>query len=187
MEGCAITFSKIQTRNTYTKDIAPILKAKCVSCHSPGNIGPFAMANYKKVRGWSDTIQETLATHACPWHADPHFGKFSNDRSITPDETKAILRWVELGSPRGEGEDPLENHSAPPADAWPMKTPDYVTQAGSSLKRFSCDRRALDYRHRIVESTLTEDHWVGGIYVRPDNKRCFISLCVSRVNIRMPP
>jgi hypothetical protein len=169
VEGCAITLETPEKEITYTKDIAPILKAKCVGCHSPGNIGPFAMSNYKKVRGWSDTIQETLATRRMPpWHADPHFGTFANDRSITPTETKAILRWIELGSPRGEGEDPLENHLPEPAPKWPMGSPDYVIKLSQPEEIPATG--VLDYRHRIVESTLTEDHWVNGIYVRPDNK-----------------
>ncbi len=177
VEGCAITLDSSDKEITYTKDIAPILKAKCVNCHSPGNIGPFAMANYTKVRGWADTIQETLATRRMPpWHADPHFGKFANDRSITPDETRAILRWVALGSPRGEGEDPLENHLPPPADPWPMGTPDYVIKLAQPEEIPATG--VLDYRHRIIESTLTEDRWVGGIYVRPDNKKVLHHLIV---------
>jgi hypothetical protein len=66
----------------------------------PGNIGPWAMNSYKKVKGMSDMIAEViLARRMPPWHADPHIGKFQNDRSLTAAETTTLLRWVEQGRP----------------------------------------------------------------------------------------
>src|SRR4051794_29263201 len=88
VSGCLINFpderksSQAETVS-YSKQIAPLLQNKCVSCHSPGNIGPWSMTSYKKVRGMSDMIQEVvLARRMPPWHADPHVGKFANDRSL---------------------------------------------------------------------------------------------------------
>ena len=43
---------------SYANEVAPILQKSCVPCHSPGNIGPFSMPNYEKVKGWSSTIRE---------------------------------------------------------------------------------------------------------------------------------
>src|SRR5262245_22515985 len=55
VRGCLIEFDTAPKDDpapvSYAKEIAPLLRAKCVSCHSPGNIGPFAMSNYKKVKG----------------------------------------------------------------------------------------------------------------------------------------
>ncbi len=75
--GCAITFAEMPPKVSYTETIAPLLKAKCVQCHTRGGIGPFAMANYEKVQGRSDMIREVLVTRRMPpWQADPHVGKF---------------------------------------------------------------------------------------------------------------
>src|SRR5689334_2318139 len=35
---------------SYTKDVAPILASKCVSCHSEGNIGSWSMADHAHVK-----------------------------------------------------------------------------------------------------------------------------------------
>lgn len=121
-KGCGITFSPVPTPS-YSTDIAPLLLNKCVRCHSPGNLAPFAMTNYatvqspkaEKIRG------EILAGRMPPWHADPFYQSFTNDTSLTPAEAAMLVQWVDNGSPRGAGPDPLTN-TPPPLDypfAWP--------------------------------------------------------------------
>jgi hypothetical protein len=83
---------------SYATEVAPILQKSCVSCHSPGNIGPFAMSSYEKVKSRADTIREVLlAKRMPPWHADPHYGTFVNQRSLSPEQAQIIERWVEQG------------------------------------------------------------------------------------------
>src|SRR5687767_11748583 len=59
VRGCLITYEKAEPVS-YATQVVPILQAKCVSCHSPGNIGPWSMSSYKKVKGMSAMIQETV-------------------------------------------------------------------------------------------------------------------------------
>src|SRR5262245_23095485 len=35
---------------TYTKDVAPILRAKCLNCHRRHQIGPFALETYQQAK-----------------------------------------------------------------------------------------------------------------------------------------
>ena len=84
------------------------------------------MSSYKKVKGWSAMIQEVLLERRMPpWHADPHFGKFANDRRLVPAETHHLLRWIEQGCPRGDGEDPLTN-ALPAQPTWALGEPDFI-------------------------------------------------------------
>jgi len=46
-------FAKI----SYAKDVAPILEANCVACHSAGGIAPFAMTSYETVKGFAPMIR----------------------------------------------------------------------------------------------------------------------------------
>src|ERR1043166_8881512 len=48
--GCAIVLNPPSPNVSYADDIAPLLQAKCVRCHSPGNIAPWAMTNYESVQ-----------------------------------------------------------------------------------------------------------------------------------------
>jgi hypothetical protein len=36
-----------------------------------------------------------------PWFADPRFGKFANDKSLTQTEIDTIAAWAEAGASRG--------------------------------------------------------------------------------------
>ena len=40
-----------------------------------------------------------------PWFADPHYGKFSNDRSLLQSEIDTIVNWVDAGAPQGNPKD----------------------------------------------------------------------------------
>src|SRR5713226_7650496 len=60
-EGCLI--GRVQQKPgsgdvTYCKQIARIFQSRCVACHRPGSIGPFALTSYKEAAGWSAMIRE---------------------------------------------------------------------------------------------------------------------------------
>ena len=60
------------------------------------------------IKGFAPMIREVVRTERMPpWHADPHYSVFSNDRSLTKDEVKTLVHWIEAGAPRGTGGDPL--------------------------------------------------------------------------------
>ena len=106
--GCGITFKPSFTNISYSTEIAPLLQAKCVRCHSPGNIAPWAMTNYDIVSLYGPKMRnEVRAGRMPPWHADPNYGVFTNDFSLKPDEAAKLVQWVDEGTQRGTGADPL--------------------------------------------------------------------------------
>ena len=77
---------------TYTKDVAPILYAKCAVCHHPGEAAPMSLMNYKEVRPWAKSIREKVVSREMPpWYADPNHGEFRNDARLTADQIEAIF------------------------------------------------------------------------------------------------
>ena len=63
------------------------------------------MTSYKKVRGMSDMIQEVvLARRMPPWQPDRNHGVFANGTMLELAEARTLLRWIEQGATRGEGE-----------------------------------------------------------------------------------
>lgn len=173
VKGCLIKFDEADSTQgpavSYSKVIAPLLQQKCVGCHSPGNIGPFAMSTHKKVKGWSEMIREVvLARRMPPWHADPHFGKFSNDRSLTGDEMKQLLRWIEQGCPKDDGEDPLAV-ARPAAPKWDLGEPDLI--APLPKPQTIPATGVLQYRYVDGDFVMPHDAWLRAFVVRPDNRR----------------
>jgi peroxiredoxin len=171
--GCLVHYDFTSSNQvSYARHVAPILESKCVSCHSAGNIGPFAMSSYSKVKGFSDQIREEILTQRMPpWSADRHFGVFQGDRSLAPAEAQTLLRWIDAGAPRGEGEDRLaalaQTQSKP--DAWVLGKPDYVVTPSHRMEIPATG--VVDYITNIVDCPIPTDAWLKGAVVRPDNKK----------------
>ena len=93
---------------TFSKDVAPIVQAKCQQCHQPNSIAPMSLITYKDARPWARSIKERVATRQMPpWHIDPSVGvqKFRNDLSLTEQQIDTIVRWVDGGAPEGDPKD----------------------------------------------------------------------------------
>ncbi|MGH6911352.1 MAG: redoxin domain-containing protein, partial [Phenylobacterium sp.] len=142
---------------SYSRTIVPILEAKCVACHQEGGIAPFAMNSYAMVKGFAPMIREAIRTDRMPpWDVDPKVGHFKNDKSLTPDEIKTIVRWVEAGAPRGDGPDKLATtkHVAP---EWPLGKPDLIIDIPSYKIPAS---GIVDYQYPVMANPLTEGRWL---------------------------
>jgi hypothetical protein len=153
---------------SYAKDIAPVLEAKCVVCHQEGGIGPFAMSKYEVVKMYAPMIRESLRTDTMPpWHADPLVGKFKHDASLTGDQIRMLVHWVEAGAPRGTGADPLAavKHEAP---EWPLGTPDLVLDIPSFALPPSGE---IQYQYPVAANALTEGKWVKAATLMPGDRR----------------
>jgi hypothetical protein len=167
--GCVIPYTPAAKGEiSYSETVAPILVENCVGCHSPGSIGPFAMTDYNVVRGFAPMIREVVRTQRMPpWHADPHIGTFQADRSLSVEDTRALVHWIEAGAPRGNGPDPLTliDHSVP---EWPLGEPDLVL----TLPPFEVPATGIiDYQFPYVVNPLDRDVWVRAATVVPGDRQ----------------
>jgi len=158
--GCLVDFPNRKVAAiSYTKQVAPILEAKCAGCHTEGGIGPFAMSSYEMVKGFSPMIREVLRTDRMPpWNVDPHVGKFADDKSLTPAEIKTVVHWVEQGAQRDGSTDPLAIAAKKRVvQEWPLGKPDLVLE----IPQYKIPASGVvDYQRPIVVNPLTEGKWV---------------------------
>ena len=165
--GHEAEFAKI----SYAKDVAPVLQDKCVSCHIKGGIGPFAMDSYGVVKGFAPMIRETIRTHRMPpYYADPHIGAFKNDQSLSADQTKMLVHWIEAGAPRGDGPDPLAANAGRTAPEWPVALgkPDVVID----LPAFNVPATGLiEYQNDVVDNPFKQDVWLRAVAIKPGDRR----------------
>ena len=155
---------------TYAEDVATIVRAKCESCHRPGEVGPFPLTTFDEVRRRTAAIQEVVDLRRMPpWHADPRFpadGHFANDRSLSPMERATVLAWIEQGASEGDPAD------LPPAAEWPegwvVGTPDIVIPMPKPyvVKAEGFER----YQHFTVPLDFEEDVWVQVAETRPSDR-----------------
>jgi len=93
---------------TFSKDVAPILQDKCQACHQPNSIAPMSLITYEETRPWARSMKNRVETRQMPpWHIDRSVGvqKFKNDMSLTEEQIKTIVRWVDAGAPQGNPKD----------------------------------------------------------------------------------
>lgn len=173
VKGCDIAFPERERRDahaqiSYAETIAPMLAENCVACHREGGIGPWAMTDYNMVRGFAPMIREVVRTRRMPpWHADPHYGEFKNDRSLTPDETRTLVHWIEAGAPRGDGPDPLAefDHDWP---EWQLGEPDLIVD----IPAFEVPATGVvDYLYPRVANPHDEDAWVRAVEIIPGSRK----------------
>jgi hypothetical protein len=152
---------------TYCRDIAPILERRCATCHRNGQAGPFPLTTYAEAEGWADAIGEVVASGRMPpWHADPRYGRFSNDSRLTPQEKQAIERWVGDGAPEGD-----QAHLPAPAshaEGWSIK-PDLVVDMPEAYHVRASG--VIDYQYFEVDPGFREDRWVRSAEIRPGNRK----------------
>jgi hypothetical protein len=151
---------------SYSKTIAPILQAKCVTCHQKGGIGPFQMNSYEVIKGFAPMMREAVMNKRMPpFFADPHVGHWSNDSSLTADETKTLVHWLEAGAPRGNGEDILKTHAGE-APEWPVALgkPDVIVD----LPAFSVPATGvIEYQTMVVNNPFKQDAWLRAVAFKP--------------------
>lgn len=149
---------------TYAKDIAPIFRQRCETCHREGEIGPISLRNYEEVVGWADTIAEVVRDQRMPpWHANPDYGKFSNDCRLSDEEKQKIYDWVDAGAPEGNPSD-----LPPPAvftSGWQIPEPHMIATMPNPVRVQATG--VMGYRHILVDPGFTEDKWVVAAEARP--------------------
>lgn len=142
--------------------VAPIFYRKCVECHRPGQSAPFSLLTYEDAVGWTETIRDVLNDGRMPpWGADPKYGHFANDRSLTKEERLTLFQWLDEGTPNGKA-------SPPPifASDWNI-VPDLVLTA----PEFTVPAEGLlDYQNFIIDPGLNENTWVEAVEVKPGNR-----------------
>lgn len=154
---------------TYSKDIAPIFKESCVQCHREGEIAPFPLTDYAEISGWAETIAEVVAERRMPpWHANPQYGEFANDCSLSDRERELVLKWVADGAPEGDPAD-----LPPPrkfVSGWQLpREPDAVIEVSKKPVDIPAAGEVA-YQYFEVDPGFTEEKWISAAQIVPGNR-----------------
>ena len=177
--GCLVTRlpeEELPETVTWSGDVAAILQRRCVSCHRPGQVGPFSLETYGKAKGWSEMIASVVEEGRMPpWNADERYdGVFANERRMPDKEKQTLLKWIEDGMPRGN---PDED---PPKIEWPtgwsIGEPDVVfsmeewMRDGQKLPEegYAVPREGVvEYKYFAAQTSYDEDRWIQALEVKP--------------------
>lgn len=159
--------AKVAAKVTFSKDVAPIFFQKCAECHHAGEAAPFSALSYKEVRPWAKSIREKVVSREMPpWHADPHFGQFSNDRRLSDKEIATVTAWVDAGAPEGNPKDLPKTPTY--VNGWSIGKPDVVFEA----EEYTVEANGADeYQYFDVATNFAEDRYIQLAEARPGNRK----------------
>jgi hypothetical protein len=157
---------------TFTKDIAPILQARCQDCHRANAMAPMSLITYDETRPWARSIKERVVKRQMPpWHLDKTVGiqSFQNDMSLTDEQIATIVKWVDSGAPQGDPKDMPPAKVFPKDDEWQLakiygRPPDMIIKSDDyTMPAVSQDQ----WWKPAVDLNVKEDLWVKAVEMRP--------------------
>ena len=178
--GCAIVRQDLPSASTpaaskesmitYHKDVAPILRAHCMMCHSEGNAGPFTLTSYDDSVDWMKTgLREIKAGRMPPAQVESDLA-IRNANTISAEELATLESWIKSGKQEGD------TNSATPLDPLPdcskfqedLGPPDIILEQGEP---FHLGPIGSDvYRHLVFTLNNSADLRVRAIQLLPSNR-----------------
>ncbi len=167
LAAIAFVSGQAATVPTFNKEVAPILQDHCQNCHRAGEVGPMSLMTYKEARPFAAAIKDAVTLRKMPpWFADPHYGKFANDRSLSQHDIDTLVAWAKNGAPEGDPKD------LPPArqflEGWNIRKPDVVLTMPAAYQVPA--NGTIDYQYILVPGDFKKDTWVQMAEVRPGNR-----------------
>jgi len=157
----------ITTQITWNRDISRIVYARCGSCHHEGGAASdINLMSYKDARPWAKAIKEDVITKKMPpWFADPQYGHFSDDRSLSKQEIDTITSWVDGGAKEGDAKEapkPLKF-----TEGWNIPKPDTVLDMNTFHIPATGD---IPYQYVVLPTKFDHDQWIQAAEARPSDR-----------------
>ena len=101
-----------------------------------------------------------------PWHAAAPKGTFLNERGLTDEEKRVLIRWAATGAQRGDPKDLPPTPVYP--DGWAIGKPDVVFEMEETYKVPA--EGVIEYEYFYIPTNFTEPKWIQAIELRPGNR-----------------
>lgn len=152
---------------SFFQDVLPVYAERCVHCHEPGGIAPFALDNYDDARKWANASLSAIQNRTMPpWltKADGTCNHFQDSAWLSDAEIRVVRDWVDQGTLEGTPRS-IEPKPADSLDATlTLTTPVYTPHAaGGDYARYD------DYHCFIVDAPEGLDQFLTSYEVIPGN------------------
>lgn len=160
---------------TFTRDVAPILFANCVTCHRPNGSAPFSLLDYDEARRRATQIARVTTDRVMPpWKPEPGLEPFVGERRLSDKDIERLRAWAETGT--AEGDSALLPPAPVFASNWQLGQPDLVIP----MPEYTLRAEGLDvFRNFVVRVPFTEMRYVRGFEFRAG------STAIHHANIRI--
>lgn len=149
---------------SFTREVAPILRNACASCHRAGGIAPFSLESAQTAKSRAPAIAAQVeARRMPPWPPGPSSLQFvgADGRRLSQEQITTIVEWARSGAP-------LDGPAlgAPPAKSIrPAKGERLVELAPPGA--YTPAGKSDDYRCFLLDPELQDDAFVTSAVIRP--------------------
>lgn len=165
LSGCAT--DPVGEAPTWHQDVAPILEARCGSCHFAGGIAPFSVERYEDALPYAQQIaSEVRSGQMPPWLATEteicatdHTWK--DDLRLDEAEKAILFAWAEAEGPEG---DPTTAAPLPVPPSLDLVAPDAVLPSRAT---YDAPAEGDEFRCFVLDPGATVDRWITGVQVVP--------------------
>jgi len=147
---------------TWYRDVYPITRDNCQSCHQDGGIAPFSLETYASAAPHAVEMAAAVETgYMPPWMPDGSCQSFEDARVLTQEQKDIFGAWSRQGAPEGD-----------PADAPPEVEPEpgllWIDASLAAEEAYTPSGEYMDeYRCFVLEPGLTEAQTLIGYEIHP--------------------
>jgi mono/diheme cytochrome c family protein len=151
---------------TWHGDVRAVIEQHCMSCHQPGNIGPFPMTSYEEAHALREAIAYVMEDGSMPpWMPADGCQDYQGQPSIADDEVTLVRAWVDGGGPEG---DPDDYQAPPPPEPTGLSRVDLEL---ALPEPYLPTAQPDDYRCFLLDWPETTTTYVTGFNAKPDDLR----------------
>ncbi|MBK7861177.1 MAG: monooxygenase [Archangiaceae bacterium] len=152
-----------EPRVSWSRDIGPLVQAKCAGCHVNGGIGPFPLTTFAEFMNVAETARLAIIQRRMPpWPASKSCAEYAPDGSLSDEQVSMIDRWLDDGALEGSA-----------ADFKALETPQNalsrVDLSVPMMKAFTPSRSPDEYRCFVLDWPQTETTYITGYALAPGN------------------
>jgi hypothetical protein len=154
----------ITSKYDFNRDVFPLLRDHCGSCHVEGGPAPMSLMTYKNAMPWAEAIRDEITTGRMPpWPVDATSPSVQGGHPITSREINMIVVWASGGTPEGNTE------AGPTAVAfnpqWKLGQPDL--KIPMEMEHTVAAEKMEEIGEFSLPTNLTESRWVKAADLMP--------------------
>ena len=155
----------IEKEEVYFESVKHIFELECSNCHFDDGPAPFALNDLPSIKRKLKTIEDVVSNDVMPpWPADPNYREFIGQKSLSIQDKKRLISWIDQGARSVEAD-----------NNWVARTPEaqstdgdrYCMQEAIELKGDNQDK----FRLARIPIELEKDTFIRAIRFLPGNNK----------------
>jgi hypothetical protein len=156
----------VTSKYDYNRDVFPLLRDHCASCHVEGGPGPMSLMTYGEAVPWAESIRdEVTAGRMPPWPVDSTSPAVKGGHPISSRDLDIIAVWASGGTPQGDPDAKLPMITF--KSQWKLGQPDL--RIPMDAEYMMGPGKLEETREFSLAANVTGTKWIKAVDLMPGN------------------